>query len=96
MSNPFLRNIFQVLYFILEIARSSCLAWIIFHLRLEGKKRIRMSCFSVTDLFLTIFYYVEKINGILCKNRGQGFEKSYVPIHGGRGGQKLPKPSLRN
>ena len=28
-----------------------------------------MSCFSVTDPFLTIFYYVEKRNGILRKNR---------------------------
>ena len=80
--------------------RSSGLAGIIFHLRLEGKKLIRMSCFftcftsfdlrqtgsfSVTDPFLTTFYYVEKRNGILRKNRGRGFEKSYVPLHGGRG-----------
>ena len=43
-SNPFLRNIFQI-YIILEITRPSGLARIIFHLRLEGKKRIRMSCF---------------------------------------------------
>ena len=55
---------------------SGGLAGIIFNLRLEGKKRIRMSCFSVTDPFL--FYYVEKRNGILRKNRGEGFEKSYV------------------
>ena len=48
-----------------------------------------MSCFSVTDPFLTIFYYVEKQNGILHKNRGEGFEKSYVPLHrGGEGGNK--------
>ena len=40
--------------------------------------------FSVTDPFLTTFYYVEKRNGILCKNRGEGFEKSYVRLHGGR------------
>ena len=59
----------------LEIARPSGLAGIMFHLRLEGKKRIRMSCFcylvvlilcqtgcfSVTDFCLT-FYYVEKRN----------------------------------
>ena len=33
-------------------------------------------------------YYVEKRNGILRKNRGKGFEKNYVPLHGGRrGGQ---------
>ena len=44
-----------------------------------------MSCFSVTDPFLTTFYHVEKRNGILRKNRGEGFEKSYVPLHGGRG-----------
>ena len=43
------------------------------------------SCFSVTDPFLTIFYYVEKLNGILRKNRGEAFEKS---LHGGRGGVK--------
>ena len=43
--------------------------------------------FSVTDPFLT-FYYVEKRNGMLCKNRGEGFEKSYVPLHGSRGGVK--------
>ena len=41
--------------------------------------------FSVTDPFLTTFYYVEKLNGILRKNRGEEFEKSYVPLHGGRG-----------
>ena len=41
--------------------------------------------FSVTDPILT-FYYIEKRNGILCKNRGEGFEKSYVPLLGGGGG----------
>ena len=41
--------------------------------------------YSVTDPFLTTFYYVEKRNGILLKNRGEEFEKSYVPLHGGRG-----------
>ena len=51
--------------------------------------------FSVTDPFLTTFYYVVKRNGILRKNRGEGFEKSYIPLHGGSGGQKLPKSSLR-
>ena len=30
--------------------------------------------FSVTDPFLTTFYYVEKRNGILRKNRREGFE----------------------
>ena len=38
----------------------------------------------MTDHFLTTFYYVEKQNGILRKNRGEGFEKSYVPLRGGR------------
>ena len=47
-----------------------------------------MSCFSVTEPFLTTFYYVEKRNGILRKNRGEGFEKSYVPLHGEGGGVK--------
>ena len=41
---------------------------------------IRMCCFSVTDTFLT-FYYVEKRNGVLRKNGGEGFEKSYMPLH---------------
>ena len=34
--------------------------------------------FSVTDPFLTTFYYVEKRNGILRKNRGEGLKRSYV------------------
>ena len=38
--------------------------------------------FSVTDPFLTTFYCVEKRNRVLCKNRGEGFEKSYVPLGG--------------
>ena len=38
-----------------------------------------------------------KRNGILRKNRGDGFEKSYVPLReGGGGGQKWQKSSLRN
>ena len=71
--------------------RSSGLAGVIFHLRLEGKKCVMMSCFSVTNPFLTTFYYVEKLNGILRKNRGEGFEKSYVLLHGGRGESKIAK-----
>ena len=55
---------------------------------------VKLGSLSVTDPFLTTFYYVEKLNGILRKKRGEGFEKSYVPLHGGRGGQKLPKLSL--
>ena len=72
-------------------------------MHLEGKKRVMMSCFllvliyvktgsfSVTDPFLTTFYYVEKRNGILRKNREEGFKKSYVPLHEGRGGLKIAK-----
>ena len=41
-----------------------------------------MSCFSVTNPFLTTFYYVEKRNGILRINKGEGFENSYKPLHG--------------
>jgi hypothetical protein len=55
-----------------------------------------MSCFSVTDPFLTKFYYVEKPNGILRKNVREGFEKSYAPLLGGKGGKKLSKSSLCN
>ena len=39
--------------------RNRAVLWfggIIFHLCLEGKKRIGMSCFSVNDPFLSIFY----------------------------------------
>ena len=52
-SNPFLRYIFQV-DIILEKARSSGLAGIIFHLRLEGKKRIRMSCFLLVLIYVKL------------------------------------------
>ena len=52
--------IFSKSIFILEIPPSSDLAGIIFYLLLEGIKHIRMSCFSVTDPFLTTFYQVEK------------------------------------
>ena len=52
--------------------------------------------FSVTDPFLTTFYYVEKLNGIIRKNKGEGFEKSYIRLHGGRGDKKLPKSCLGN
>ena len=41
--------------------------------------------FSVTEPFLT-FYYVQERNGIFRKNREEGFEKAYVPLHEGRGG----------
>ena len=80
--------IFSKSIFILEIVRSSGLARIIFHLRLEGKKRIKMSGFSVTDPFLTTFYYVEKQNGILCKNRGL---KNLTCLYMEVGGSKITK-----
>ena len=60
------------------------------------KKRIRMSCFSVTDPFLTTFYYDEKQNGILHKNRGEGFENSYVPLHRGKGVNNCQNPYVIN
>ena len=52
--------------------------------------------FSVIDPFLTTFYYsyVEKVNGILRKNREKGFEKSYVRFHGGKGSRKFAKIML--
>ena len=64
-----------------------------------------MSCFlfvlsyvnqgvCVTHPFLTTVYYVEKRNGILRKNSGEGVEKSDVPLHGGRGA-KIPKIILK-
>ena len=58
-------------------------AGITFNLRLEGKKLIRMSCFSVTDPFLTTFYYVEERNGILRKNGGgRGLKNLTYPYMG--------------
>ena len=47
--------------------------------------------FSVTDHFLTTFYYVEKRNRILRKSMGEGFEKSYIPLPGVGGGLKIAK-----
>ena len=38
--------------------------------------------FSVTDPFLTTFYYVDKLNGILRKNRGERFENLTCPYMG--------------
>ena len=94
---PILTYSFPSGYFILKIARSIGLAGIIFHLRLEGIKRIvRMSCFSVTDPFLTTLYYVKKLNGILCKNRGRGLKNLMYPYMEVGGGQKLSKSSLHN
>ena len=54
-----------------------------YKIKILDKSQTR-SC-SVTNPFLTIFYYVEKRNGILLKNRLEGFKKSYVPLHVGRG-----------
>ena len=82
------------------------MAGIIFHLRLEGRKRIRMSCFllvslfwilrqtgsfSVTDPFLTTFYHVEKLNEILRNNRGRGLKNLAYPYMGVREGSKIAK-----
>ena len=49
------------------------------------------------SLKLLTFYYVGKRNGILHKNRGEGFKKILRTLTWGQGGgQKLPKSSLRN
>ena len=82
----------------LEIARSSGLAVIIFNLGLECKKRIKKSCFLLVLQRMNSVKY----NFIMLKNemesyvriRGEGFEKFYVPLHGGRGSKKLTKSSL--
>ena len=71
--NPFLRNIFQV-DILLEIAQSSGLAGITFHLRLEGKKRIRMSCFLLVLQRMNSVKY----NCLMLKNE----MASYVRIGG--------------
>jgi hypothetical protein len=60
-------------------------------LRLEGKKRIRMSCFIVTDPFLTSFYYVKKRNGILRKNMGRDLKNIKYPYKGVGGESKIAK-----
>ena len=95
-ANPFLCNNFlvDILYFSLAGSYFICV-WKV--------KSIRMGCFftcfdlrqtgsfSVTDPFLTTFCYFEKRNGILRNNREEGFEKSYVPLHGVGGGVKIAK-----
>ena len=35
------------------------------------------------------FIMLKKGNGILRKNRGEGFEKSYLPLHGVGDGSKI-------
>ena len=72
---PILTYYFPSRYFILEIARSSGLAGIIFHLRLEGKKRIGMSCFLLVLQRLDSVKY----NFIMFRNEME----SYVRIGGG-------------
>ena len=54
-----------------------------------------MSCFSVTDPFLT-FYYVEKKKESYLRIGGGGLKNLTYPYMGVRGGQKLPKSSLHN
>ena len=56
----------------LEIARSSGLAGIIFHLRLECKKRIRMSCFLLVSQRMNSVKY----NFIMLNNE----RETYVRI----------------
>ena len=93
---PIITQYFPCRYVILEIARSSGLAGIIFHLRLEGKKRISMSCFLLVLQRMNNVKY----NFIMLKNEME----SYVRIGrrglknlGGRGGVIiLQKSSLRN
>ena len=46
--------------------------------------------FRQTDPFLTTFYYVEKRNGILRKNRGRGL-KNFMYPYMGVGGSKMAK-----
>ena len=58
------------------------------------QKSIRMSCFIVTDHFLTTFYYVEKRNGILRKNRERGLKNLTYPYMGGMGVSKISKFTL--
>ena len=106
-SNPFLRNIFQ-LAILCQKSRGQ-VVWhgsyfiCIWKIKKNLLGRAVFTCFdlsqtgsfSVIDPFLTTFYYVEKRNGILRKNRGGGL-KSYVSLHGGRGVQKVPKSFLHN
>ena len=73
-SNPFFRNIFPSLYFYYKSRGQVVWQGSYFICVWKVKKRIRMSCFSVTDPFLTTFYYVEKLNGILRKNRREGLK----------------------
>ena len=57
------------------------LGWAVFYLFWFSQT----GSFSVTDPFLTAFYYVEKQNGILRKKRREEFENSYVSLHADRG-----------
>ena len=54
----------------------------IFDLRQTGS-------FSVTDPFLTAFYYVEKRNRILRINRGMGLKNLTYSCMGVEGGSKI-------
>ena len=80
--------------------RSSGLEGIIFHLRMEGKKRIRMSCFLLVLQRMNSVKY----NFIMLKNEmesyviigGRGLKNLTYPYMGIGGGKKFPKSSLRN
>ena len=50
-----------------------------------------MSCFTVTDPFLTTFHDVKKRNVILRKNRGGRGLKNLTYPYMGRGGVKIAK-----
>ena len=41
--------------------------------------------FSATDPFLTTIIMLKNEMGSCVRIGGEGFEKSYVPLHGGRG-----------
>ena len=47
--------------------------------------------FSLTDPFLTTFYYVEKRNGILRNNRRRGLKNLTYPYMAVGGGSKIAK-----
>ena len=48
----FSKSIYYIIF--VESARSSGLAGIIFNLRLEGKKRIRLSCFLLVLIYVKL------------------------------------------
>ena len=61
-------------------------------MRLEGKKRIGMSCFLLVlqrlDSLKYNFNVFKKEMESYIRKGGEGFKKSYVLLHGERGGVK--------